>query len=414
MIPTRTICAICEIATGTLVFASAAPTFTGENHATEIEIHLKNGGESFAPAAGTVAELYFYWPASSRMTETVQLIIDGDTLTGTIPEELTGVAGCPLLVIQMIDTSTGALVVTAAAPIQIVNVRGSSVISSRAPTPAEIIYVGRAPYIGQNGDWYQWDTLAQDYIDTGIVARGLPATFSVVAVTLPAGSSATAEISGTAENPILTLGIPRGQDSAVLSVNGKTGSVQLNDEDIPSTVGGATNVEGALSGLDNKFANYVPTTRKVNGKALSADVTLAGSDIVSGQLASGNTVNQDISSLNSQKVNVSDIKNNLTSTDTNKPLSAYQGKVLKDSMDTLSGNVSKLETVVVNCGTISSLPVSFNDSRVEDDMVVLQSTLGTPSAQTGDWTVTTNNGSITISGSISGSTTLILYLTKSR
>lgn len=43
-------------------------------------------------------------------------------------------------------------------------------------------------------------------------------------------------------------------------------------------------------------------------------------------------------------------------------------------------------------------------------MVVIDSTLGTPSAQTGDWTVTTAANSVTIAGSISGSTTLTLVL----
>lgn len=50
--------------------------------------------------------------------------------------------------------------------------------------------------------------------------------------TLPAGSSATAEITGTTANPMLNLGIPRGADApaseaGVTSVNGQSGSVAL-------------------------------------------------------------------------------------------------------------------------------------------------------------------------------------------
>lgn len=45
---------------------------------------------------------------------------------------------------------------------------------------------------------------------------------------------------------------------------------------------------------------FVPLTRKVNNKVLSADITLSGNDIVSGQVASGNTVNQDLSALSGQ------------------------------------------------------------------------------------------------------------------
>lgn len=74
----------------------------------------------------------------------------------------------------------------------------------------------------------------------------------------------------------------------------------------------------------------------------------------------------------------------------------------------------KLEVLVVDCGTISSLPTTISNSAIEGDMVVLQSVLGTPSAQTGQWEVATTSESLTISGSISGSTALTLYLMKSR
>ena len=85
----------------------------------------------------------------------------------------------------------------------------------------------------------------------------------------------------------------------------------------------------------------------------------------------------------------------------------------------LNALTNKLEVLVVDCGTISSLPKTINTGSalsVESDMVVLQSTFGTPSAATSDWTVTTSNGSLTISGSIASasSTTLTLYLMKSR
>lgn len=68
----------------------------------------------------------------------------------------------------------------------------------------------------------------------------------------------------------------------------------------------------------------------------------------------------------------------------------------------------------VDCGTVSSLPKTVSNSGVTDDMIVVNSTLGTPSAMTGDWTVATSNGSITISGNISGSTTLKLYFARRR
>lgn len=66
--------------------------------------------------------------------------------------------------------------------------------------------------------------------------------------------------------------------------------------------------------------------------------------------------------------------------------------------------------VVVNCGTISVLPATISNANILASHVVLEALFGTPSAQTGDWTVATSAGSLTISGNISGSTTLTLYL----
>ena len=75
-----------------------------------------------------------------------------------------------------------------------------------------------------------------------------------------------------------------------------------------------------------------------------------------------------------------------------------------------------LKALVLSVSSFSSLPKTVTNSKITSDMVVLKAELGTPSAQTADWTVTTSNGSLQITGTnaISGSTTLKLYLMKSR
>lgn len=73
-----------------------------------------------------------------------------------------------------------------------------------------------------------------------------------------------------------------------------------------------------------------------------------------------------------------------------------------------------LKTLVVSVPSFSSLPQTISNASVTSDMVVVNSVLSNPSAQTSDWTVTTSNGSLTISGSISGSTTATLDLMRSR
>ena len=66
-------------------------------------------------------------------------------------------------------------------------------------------------------------------------------------------------------------------------------------------------------------------------------------------------------------------------------------------------------------GTTSSyaLPITITNSDITANMEVIHSVLSNPSAQAGDWTVTTSDGSLTISGSQSlqaGATYITLYL----
>ena len=75
---------------------------------------------------------------------------------------------------------------------------------------------------------------------------------------------------------------------------------------------------------------------------------------------------------------------------------------------------SFVSVLVLDVASFSSLPQTVTDANITSDMVCIKSELGTPSAQTSDWTVTTSDGSLEVAGSISGSTTLKLYLTHSR
>ena len=74
--------------------------------------------------------------------------------------------------------------------------------------------------------------------------------------------------------------------------------------------------------------------------------------------------------------------------------------------------IARLSTAVIEVPSFTSLPQTITDSKISESSVVSRAVLSNPSAQTGDWTVTTSSGSLTISGSISGSTALTLYLTR--
>lgn len=76
-------------------------------------------------------------------------------------------------------------------------------------------------------------------------------------------------------------------------------------------------------------------------------------------------------------------------------------------------NMADARPLEINLGTISSLPATVTDDRITADHIAKPGDclLGTPSAQTSDWTVTTSDGSVTVSGSVSGSTTATIWLT---
>ena len=70
--------------------------------------------------------------------------------------------------------------------------------------------------------------------------------------------------------------------------------------------------------------------------------------------------------------------------------------------------------IIIEFPTFSSLPQTVTDSRITADMVRGSWYYTNPSAITSDVTVNTSAGSVTISGSMSGSTALTLELHKAR
>lgn len=78
------------------------------------------------------------------------------------------------------------------------------------------------------------------------------------------------------------------------------------------------------------------------------------------------------------------------------------------SVQTALDNLSAVQ--IIDITAFSSLPQTVTNASITANQVCIKAELGTPSAQTGDWTVTTSAGSLTLSGSISGSTTAKLYL----
>lgn len=86
--------------------------------------------------------------------------------------------------------------------------------------------------------------------------------------------------------------------------------------------------------------------------------------------------------------------------------------VIGDSVGSGStiNNYNSEELVIVTSDSFSSLPKTINNSDIKASHVAVGSYLSNPEAQLGEWTITTSNGSLTISGSIIATTTITLYL----
>lgn len=173
MIPQRTLTGVCEIKNGQFMVMNRPPIFTGEKAALQVECSFNFNGEAYTIPSGVVAEMYLRYPNTDKMTVAVEMSISGNTAVGVISDEQTGLAGYPLLVIQLTDIISGSLIVACSCPVKISDVRGNLVIDSRAPSPSEVVYVGRSPYIDSTtGNWMEWDLQQNDYIDTGVHAKG--------------------------------------------------------------------------------------------------------------------------------------------------------------------------------------------------------------------------------------------------
>lgn len=84
----------------------------------------------------------------------------------------------------------------------------------------------------------------------------------------------------------------------------------------------------------------------------------------------------------------------------------------KTKLDNVVTALAHSPIVIIETASFSSLPQTVTSDLITADHYLLESTLGNPLAQTGDWAVNTTDGSLTVSGSISGSTTLKLILGK--
>ena len=68
------------------------------------------------------------------------------------------------------------------------------------------------------------------------------------------------------------------------------------------------------------------------------------------------------------------------------------------------------EIISVSVPSFSSLPQTISNAAISADHIVLREYLSNPASRISDWTVTTSNGGLTVTGTMQGSTSLLLVL----
>lgn len=142
---------------------------------------------------------------------------------------------------------------------------------------------GITPTIGENGNWFLGSS------DTGKPSRGADGAVPDIQIgtvtTLPAGSDATASMGGTAENPLLNLGIPKGADGQGGGSGGTDISLGLTSATVGQTIkvkavdtdGKPTAWEAAESGEKwEKIAEIIIPDDAEESNALTIDKDING------------------------------------------------------------------------------------------------------------------------------------------
>ena len=233
-IPQRTLSGTCEISTGVLEITNMPPAYTGEIGSVKIEIEFTNNGSAYNIPSGTSATMYLYYPAKNQMTRSVTMSISEDTASGAFGEDDMLLSGTPNIVVQLTDTTSGNLIVACTIPIKITATRAPGIVTVEPATPDEIVYLGRSPYVGENGNWFEWSAKTASYTDTGVSAQGPAGPAGPAGSTGPQGPQGEKGDTGDAgpQGPQGPAGV---SPTVEVSKTGKVTTITITDATGPHT-----------------------------------------------------------------------------------------------------------------------------------------------------------------------------------
>lgn len=303
--------------------------------------------------------------------------------------------------------------------------------ANRAETAADNaeLWASRNPYIGQNGNWFVFDTTTETYVDTGVSASGTPGPAGPTGPTGPQGPTGPTGATGNGITSITKTG-----------TSGLVDTYTILFTDGTQTTFTVTNGQDGQGSGDMTRAVYDSTNAVADAGGIVAYVqahsgagTLAGlTDVALSTLAAGQTLvyNATIQKWINAQISYDNISNKPTlgtaaeknSTDTLSSGSTdlIESGAVHSAIQTLANQVSTLDTKATDkvlyltgiaCSATTGNFVSYSNSAITADHVVAECVFANPSAVTVD-TWTTANGSFVLNGTCSTATTVNVVLVK--
>jgi len=139
------------------------------------------------------------------------------------------------------------------------------------------------PYIGQNGNWYVWDTSTGEYVDSGVDASITITIADVTALAPDADPYVTN--TGTNTDPIFHLFIPKGEkgDAPITKYTQtlSAGSTSVTFTGVTTTANSIVEVATSVSGLEYNSISVSGTSYTVtfDSQASNVDVYLLVTEV---------------------------------------------------------------------------------------------------------------------------------------
>lgn len=209
---------------------------------------------------------------------------------------------------------------------------------------------GRSPYIGENGNWFEFNDETQSFVDSGVLAKGIKGEKGDKGDTGEQGVQGEKGEKGDKgdKGEVGSSGL-NGKDGITPSI-GYNENWFLGDVDTgkPSRgIQGEQGIQGEKGDKGDKGDTGEQGIQGENGK----DALINGVNVLN--LLAGDNI--ELEQDNNNLVIKAIVINNLTTINDTAALSATQGKILKDSLDSLNDTIGNINTILSTLTTVEEV-----------------------------------------------------------